>query len=369
MIVAVLGGGNGGYAAAADLALTGHRVRLWRRSERDLAAVREAGGITLIAEVGQELGRLERTTARLDEAIDGAEVILVPRPATTHTELARELAGKLTEHQIVLLTPGSLGSYVIARELARAGARLPFALAETGTLPYLARKTGPATVAVPVRAANLPVGVFPASRGPAVLPKLTSLYATLRPSADVLDASLTNPGPVINPPLVLLNAASIDGDRFDVHAAGTTPSVRRLVEAVDAERLAARHGWGYPAPHYEIATYLDEARATESLYGAGARTKLMASGLWSEVVTLEHRYVSEDVPVGLALLESAARTVGAPTRTSTGLLLVFGVLLDQELHGHGRALESVGLGDLSVREIRALLHEGWESATWSRVIR
>jgi opine dehydrogenase len=363
--VAVLGGGNGGYAAAADLALTGHRVRFWRRSERDLGALRDAGGIMLIAEVGQELARLDRATARLDEAIDGADVILVPLPATTHQELARQLAGKLTESQIVLLTPGSFGSYAIARELARAGARLPLAFAETGTLPYVARKTGPATVAVPVRAANLPLGVFPASRTSAVLAKLSSLYTTLRPCADALDAALTNAGPVIHPPLVLLNAGPIEGGRFDVHAAGTTPSVRRLIDAVDAERLDARRGWGYPAPHYEIATYYDEARLAEGLYGAGVKATLVAS----EVVTLEHRYVSEDVPFGLALLESAARTVGAPTRASTGLLQVFGVLLDQRLHGRGRALESVGLGDLAVREIRALLHEGWESSVWSRVIR
>ena len=78
---------------------------------------------------------------------------------------------------------------------------------------------------------------------------------------------------VIHPPLVLVNAGSIDGGRFDIHAAGTTASARRLIDAVDAERLAARRGLGYPAPHYELATYYDEARAAEGLYGAGARAE------------------------------------------------------------------------------------------------
>ena len=32
MKIAVLGAGNGGCATAADLALAGHRVRLWSRS-------------------------------------------------------------------------------------------------------------------------------------------------------------------------------------------------------------------------------------------------------------------------------------------------------------------------------------------------
>src|SRR3989449_4732275 len=60
-------------------------------------------------------------------------------------------------------------------------------------------------VKAPLRAANLPIGVFPASRGPRVLPRLAELFPAVRPCADALDVALTNAGPVIHPPLVLLN--------------------------------------------------------------------------------------------------------------------------------------------------------------------
>ena len=219
-----------------------------------------------------------------------------------------------------------------------------------------------------MRAANLPIGVFPASRGPSVVPRLAELFPAVRPCVDALDVALTNAGPVIHPPLVLLNTGPIEGGRFDVHAAGTTPRVRRLIDAVDAERLATRRGWGYPAPHYELATYYDEARAAEGLYGVGAKTKLVASGLWSEILTFEHRYVTEDVALGLALFESAARAAGAATPAVTGLLLVFGALLGRELTGGGRALEHLGLGDFSRREIRAFLQDGWASTAWRKAI-
>jgi len=366
--VTILGGGNGGYATAADLALAGHRVRLWRRSERELAPLRSAGTITLTAEGRQGAARLDRATADLGEALDGAEVVVVPLPATSHDDLARHLAGRLTGREIVVLTPGTLGTLVLARGLARAGATLPLAFAETGTLPYLARKTGPTTVSAPVRAANLPVGVFPASRSKAALERVSELFPATRPCVDALDAALTNAGAVIHPPLVLVNAASIDAGQFDVHAAGTTASARKLIDAVDAERVAARRGLGYPAPHYELATYYDDARAAEGLYGAGAKDKLIASGLWREVLTYEHRYVSEDVALGLTLFESAGRTAGVPTPAVSGLLGVFGALLGRDLTG-GRALDHLGLGDLTRREVRALFHEGWESHAWSRVSR
>jgi opine dehydrogenase len=365
--VAVLGGSHGAYASAADLTLAGHRVRLWRRRREDLTEV--AGGLTLRAEGRQGVAKLDRATADLREAVDGADVVLVPLPATTHEDIGRRLAGVLTQRQVVLLAPGTLGSFVVAREIGRAGGAMPLALAETGTLPYLARKTGPATVSAPVRAANLPVGVFPASRSKEALARVTELFPATRPCVDAVDVALTNAGPVIHPPLVLVNAGAIDAGRFDIHAAGTTASARKLIDAVDGERVAARGGWGYPAPHYELATYYETARAAEGLYGAGAKEKLVASGLWSETLTFEHRYVTEDVELGLPFFESAARTVSTASPTISGLLGVFAALLGRPLAGRGRDLDHLGLGELTLREVRELFHAGWASPLWRRLTR
>jgi opine dehydrogenase len=365
--VAVLGGSHGAYTTAADLTLAGHRVRLWRRNREDLAPV--AAGITLTADGRQGVAKLDRATADLREALDGADVVIVPLPATTHEDIGRRLAGIVTAQQVVLLTPGTLGSFVVAREIGRAGGALPLALAETGTLPYLTRKTGPAAVAAPVRAANLPVGVFPASRSKDALARIAELFPATRPCVDAVDVALTNAGPVIHPPLVLVNAGAIDAGRFDIHAAGTTPSARKLIDAVDGERVVARNGWGYPPPHYELATYYDESRAADGLYGAGAKQKLVASGLWSEEVTFEHRYVTEDVALGLPFFESAARTVSTASPTISGLLGVFGALLGTPLAGRGRDLDHLGFGESTLREVRELFHAGWTSPLWRRLMR
>jgi opine dehydrogenase len=211
------------------------------------------------------------------------------------------------------------------------------------------------------------VGVFPAARADETLERVRTLFPGVRPCRDALDVALTNAGTVIHPPLVLLNAGAIDGRRFDIHASGTTPSARRLIDAVDAERLAIRAGLAYPAPHYEQATYYDEGRAADGLYGSGAKAKLVASGLWSETLTLEHRYVTEDAALGLPLLESAGRLAAVDTPAVSGLLSVFGALLGRDLRATGRGLDRLGLGDLVRREIREVLHDGWLSPLWRRV--
>ena len=368
-VVAVLGASNGGLTTAADLALRGHTVRWWSRSPEALAAVRDAGGITLSLDGERRLARPALATDDLAAAVTGAEVIVAPLPATSHEELAARLAPLLTDRQIVLLTPGSLGAYAVARGIARAGGRLPLALGETATLPYLTRKAGPAEVRTAVRATNLPLGVFPASHTAHVATTVATLYPGVRPCADALDAALNNAGPVIHPPLVLLNAGTIDTGRVDIHVEGTTATVRTLIDVVDAERVATRQGWGYGAPHYELATFYEQARAAEGFYGAGARARVAESRIFDETLGLGHRYITEDVVLGLSLFESAGRTATVDTPAISGLLQVFGALLGRRLGSDGRALEGLGLGDLSLREIRALLHEGWASPQWARILR
>lgn len=360
LTVAVLGGSNGGYAAAADLALRGHRVRLWRRAGGAFEPVRATSRIRIDGDGFAGDAILDRATTDLKEALDGAEVVLLALPATAQEDLGTRCAPYLGGDEVVLLTPGTLGTVVFARAVERAGGRLPFALAETGTLPYLTRKVGPATVKAPVKAANLPAGVFPARWTRDALGLITRLYPSTRPCLDALDAALTNAGTVIHPPLVLLNAGPIESGRYDIHAIGTTPGILEVIYAVDRERLEIRRALGYPPPHYELETYYEEARASEGLYGAGARQKLVGSGLWNEPLSFAHRYVTEDVALGLTLWVSLAARLEVPAPISRAILTLAHTLFGRALAAERRTLEHLGLAHLDAPGLRRFLHDGGE---------
>ena len=60
MEIAILGGGHGCHAAAADLSEQGHRVRFWRRDRAVLQTLREAGGILLKDAAGSRRVPLHR---------------------------------------------------------------------------------------------------------------------------------------------------------------------------------------------------------------------------------------------------------------------------------------------------------------------
>src|ERR1700722_3130690 len=116
MQIAVLGGGNGAYAAAADFTEQGHAVRFWRRDAAGLTALREAGGeITLEDHRGTRRVRPALVSDELGEVVRGAQLILAPVPAFAQADIARAIAPFLADGQTILLPPGSFGSYVMAR--------------------------------------------------------------------------------------------------------------------------------------------------------------------------------------------------------------------------------------------------------------
>src|SRR6185503_52564 len=96
MRIAVLGGGNGSFAAAGDMALAGHDVRLWRRDRAAVAAHNAAGANILVKDFrGRHAATLSLVTNDVAAAIDGAELILCPAPATAQPDIAREVAPHL----------------------------------------------------------------------------------------------------------------------------------------------------------------------------------------------------------------------------------------------------------------------------------
>ena len=361
MQIAVLGGGNGSLAAAGDLALEGHEVRLWRRDRAAIEAHRATGGIIVLEDFhGRHEPRLALVTSDIAEAVLGASLILCPTPATAQADIAKTLAPHLTDGQVVFLPPGTFGSVVFAQAAHHAQNRADVAFAETGTLPWLARKHGPFEVAIVIRAKRLPTGVFPACTTDHALAVLGRAFpGVIEPCEDALSAALMNAGPIIHPPLIVMNAGALEYfPRWDIHKEGTQPVVRRVTDALDAERIAIRQALDYGAPHFPLADHY-ASEGEEWMYGRGSHEKLTDSGDWCEKIVLtEHRYMREDVALGLSFLASVGEHAGVATPLTIAFLAIGSAICGEDFRRTGRTLASLGLGHLSHSGLRRLLREG-----------
>lgn len=357
--IAIVGGGNGAYAAAADLAEQGHDVRLWRRSASRLGPLLENHTLTLRDAAGTREVALARVGRDMGQVIDGAEIVIVPLPAPAQRAVALELAAHLRDGQVVFAPPGSLGSYVMAHVARQSGCEADVAFAEAGTLPYLARKQSDAAVSVTARATRLPTGVFPARETARVLGLLRVAFPAIEPRQDALDAALTNAGPIIHPPLVLLNAGPIEHfGTWDIHNEGTQPAIRRVQDSLDAERLGLREALGYPGPHFPLRDHYSSS-GEEWMYGNLAHERLVESSQWRESLDLlSHRYMREDIAYGLALLVSVADWLGMEVPVARGLLSVASAITATDLRSSGRTLDNLGLAGLDPPALKRLFAEG-----------
>jgi opine dehydrogenase len=362
MRISVLGGGNGAFAAAGDLTLSGHEVRMWRRDRAAVAQHLAAGGGICIADFrGRHQTHPTLITADIAEAVRGAELIICPTPATAHRDIAARLAPHLSQGQVVFLPPGSFGSVVFAKAALAAGNRAEVAFAESGTLPWLTRKRGPFEAAITVRAKRLPTGVFPLRLATSALEVIARAFpGSIEACGDALSASLMNAGPIIHPPLIIMNAAPLEHfERWDVHNEGTQPSVRRVSDALDAERIQIRRALGYGEPHFPLANHYAR-EGEEWMYGRGSHDKLTGSGDWREKIKLtEHRYMLEDVGVGLSFLASVARLAAIATPLIDAFLALGSAICGEDFQRTGRPLASLGLAALGPAELRAFMERGF----------
>lgn len=360
MKIAVLGGGNGSMAAAADLAEQGHDVRLWRRNRAAAEALRAAGCRLVLKDFrGVREVRLAGVAEEIGEAVRGAELIVCPTPAFAQEDIARALAPHLEDGQVVFLPPGSFGSWIMAEAVRKAGNRAEVAWAEAGTLPWLTRLHGPRTVAITTRATRLPTGVYPLRLSAHALGVIRQAFPSVEDAGDALSGALMNAGPIIHPPLIVMNAGPIEHfDHWDIHNEGTQPSVRRVTTRLDGERMALREVLGYGAPHFPLADHYDP-EGEEWMYGNAAHEKLTDSGDWREhLVLTEHRYMREDVAVGLAFLVSVADWAGVPAPVATGLLALGSAICGEDFRAVGRTLERLGLASMTRADLQGMLRDG-----------
>ena len=355
MKIAVLGGGNGSFAAAGDFALQGHDVGCGGAMPPRSRQHRAAGSRIVVKDAnGRHDVQLALVTTDIAEAVRDAELILCPAPAFAQPDIARLLAPHLRRWPGGVPAAGDLRLDDLCQGRARRRqSRRASAFAETGTLPWLTRKHGPFEVAITIRAKRLPVGVFPLNAADHALDVIGRAFpGVIEPCGDALSGALMNAGPIIHPPLIVMNAGPIEHfERWDIHKEGTQAAIRRVTDALDAERIAVREGLGYGGPHFPLAHHY-ASEGEQWMYGRGSHDRLTDSGDWRErIVLTEHRYMREDLRLGLSFLVSVAELAGVATPLAKAFLAIGGAICGEDFCSGGRTLASLGLGGLDRDEL------------------
>lgn len=358
MKVTIIGTGNSACAQAAKLSERGHDVTMIKTSralhEDNYEMLVEQGGIfyynDYINDTSRHFAPIRLFTRDLEQGIRGADVILVLTQSLQHPVMASKMAPYLHSGQIVWLIPGYMGSLYFQQECSC------IHLVESESTPYDARIVEPGTVRILFKNVRNAVA-FLHKADEALLPVIDSLFGEHKYLRhNVVESAMHNPNLIIHTVGVLVSASRIELMRgeFWMYRESFSPSIWHLIEALDAEKNAVISAYGgEPLSYIEACRWRNEEDLSVDPYAVFR--EYAQSGGPKGPDGLHTRFIYEDVPMGLCLLESLATKADVQTPIATALISLAGALLETDYRKQGRTLASLHLSDLDINQIKALL--------------
>lgn len=365
MRIAILGAGNGGKAAAADMTLAGHEVNLFELSDfqNNLEPIRQAGGINLVGVGRVGFAKIKLVTANLAEALEDVELIMVVTPAFGHVPLAQACAPLLKDGHIVILNPGStLGSLEFLEAFRAAGGKAKIKIGDVHTLTYAARVEG-ATVRILLETQKLWLAAFPAVDTPEVLGKCKVLYPVVEAGKNLMDVGLNNGNPIAHPIPALLNAGRVEYAKgeFHLYKEGITPHVANVIQALDEERQELCRKMGFPAiPTLERLFMMGYGITKSSLYESYTTSPVFCGEFPIKGPhDVMDRYYVEDTAYGCVTWSSLGKTIGVPTPVIDSVVYLISALHKTDYFASGkRTLSRFGLTGLNPDELNHFFETG-----------
>lgn len=346
MRVAVIGAGNSGCAQSIKLIQNGHQVNLIKTShslhDDNFEYLLKTGEISCLDTTD---GNREFTlkpsmiTRDLEEGLEDAEVVMVLTQSLQHRDLAKKIGPLLKEGQIVFIIPGNMGSTQFAKHSV--GKHVVYVEGES--TPYDARIIAPGKVEILFKNVRNAVS-FLNKKDEQYLPVVTSLFGThkyLR--TNIIETTMHNPNMIVHTVGSIMSASRIEyaKGQFWMYREAFSPSVWGLIEKLDEEKKQVIKAYG--GEH--VISYLDACkwRNEENLYVDSLEVfrNYAATGGPKGPEDLNTRYIYEDVPMELCMLERLSEYKGLHTPIASALITIASALKNTDYRAQGYSIEEV----------------------------
>lgn len=346
MRVAVIGAGNSGCAQSIKLIQNGHQVNLIKTShslhDDNFEYLLKNSEISCLdtTDGNREFSvRPSMITRDLEKGLDGVEVIMILTQSLQHRHLAEKVGPLLCDGQIVFLIPGNMGSIQFAKYSK--GKHIIYVEGES--TPYDARIIAPGKVEILFKNVRNAVS-FLNKEDEQYLSIVKSLFGThdyLR--TNIIESTMHNPNMIVHTVGTIMSASRIEYSEgeFWMYKEAFSPSVWRLIEKLDEEKKRVIKAYG--GEH--VISYLDACKWRNeedlSVDSLEVFKNYAATGGPKGPSNLDTRYIYEDVPMELCMLEKLAVYKGIPTPITSSLITIASALKATDYRSIGYSIEEV----------------------------
>lgn len=348
---AVLGSGNGGQSISAYLTLKGYKVKLYDKFNEIIEPLIKRGNIELKGVSLNGTAKISLITSDIKKAVEDTDIIFVSLPANAHKYIANELASLLKDGQVIVLCPGSTGGALEFKKILNDNdCKANYKLAETTSLFYACRAQGGVANISGVKEI-LPIASLPSSDVDYIISLLEDVYPQLVKEENVIASSLNNLNAILHPIAVLLSTSWIEatGGNFKFYYDSITPSIGKLIERMDAERIMIGE-----ALDVHVKSAMDSLKTYYSAKGESIYEMVRTVEAYEPISappSLNSRLLFEDIPMGLVPMAEFAKLVGVNVPMMNLIIDLASQILDKDFRKNGRNLESLGISNMNIEEL------------------
>jgi opine dehydrogenase len=344
MRITVAGMGNAGTAISADLTRMGHEVTLLKTSDAihqehhkillntSTVELHEANSVSTI--------KLYKVTTDFFEALSTADLVFVFLQTSHHESFIRKVIPYLKDGQVVVLEPGYLSTAFLVPHLSK----IDLTIIEATSTPVDCRITKPGSVRILYRNVRNPIAVYPKVKEQFAMKLLSKIDYNFILKRSVVEVAIHNPNLIVHTAGGILSIPRVektDGEYY-MYREVFTPSVWKIVTALDNEKMNILEKLGFDrVPYVEACrerNSIDLNVDAEAVFFEYANTSTLKAP-----TSVQDRFITEDVPQGLVMLESFGLHYGIQTPICTALIEISSAALGINFRKSGRTLERLGL--------------------------
>lgn len=358
--ISILGAGNGGQALAGHLASLGYEIVLFEHPEfiRNVEKIQITKQIKLSGHLDLT-GEIERLTSDPEEAVSGADIIYFAAPAFAQRPILEMAAPYLENGQTIVLIPGNFGSLTFSKWLSDNNYDIDISIIETDTLPYACRMVEPGNIDIWGMKEYISAAALPSTSTEKSLEDISAAFPVpLVKAPNVIAIGLYNTNMILHCPTMVMNAGRIEtsNGNFSFYKDGMSPSVCKVMEEMDQERIAVGKALGIPLLSTE-----DDMKQIYGLEGNSLREVILNNPVYCNhgmdaPKKLLHRYLEEDVPFLLVPVSSMADKLKIPAPAINNIIYLAGVINGTDYFRRGHGIEDLGFRDLNIDEMIKLVN-------------
>jgi opine dehydrogenase len=380
--VAILGGGVCAQTFAADLTLEGYRVRLYELPEFAPESLGEVLDTREIELGGKQLNfrwfrregvaKVDVVTTEISKALKGAGLVIVAIPAKGHKPFFEKMIPYLEDGQMVSVFPDNFGSLMLRNMMRKWGCDAEVIIGGWTSMPYGTRIVRPGKVDCILRIRELQCDALPSKDGEVFFETLRGIPAfdgilELKRADTVIGVGLSNPNPVVHVPGSLLNVGAMEVSemegtlgipkgKYSMYKYGMSPAVSRVQLAFYREERRLADAMGIKMIEYREDQFFWKGSVMGIEYWVPYADTILPPIVGPDSV--EHRYFTEDIPVGTVIRYHLAKKFGVEVPIIESMIRMGSVACNHDFLEEGISLSELGIDELDREGIMRYVREG-----------